>query len=148
MKIDEFKRLGNVPGLTEIVLNLDAVPKPRMTRRDKWKQRPCVLQYRQFCDRLRALVGLEAWAVIQKSKTFPTFVGWAIEIEMTPGWSLKKQKAMAGQPHDLRPDRDNFDKAILDALFDEDRRIYAGVIGKFWAPVGEKGRITLWLGNL
>lgn len=24
-------------------------PKPRMTRRDKWMQRPCVMKYRKFC---------------------------------------------------------------------------------------------------
>ena len=27
--------------------------KPRMTRADKWKQRPCVVQYRTFKDTLR-----------------------------------------------------------------------------------------------
>ncbi|GAG23977.1 unnamed protein product, partial [marine sediment metagenome] len=27
--------------------------KPRMTKRDKWKKRPCVIKYRKFCDELR-----------------------------------------------------------------------------------------------
>ncbi|MBC8923069.1 RusA family crossover junction endodeoxyribonuclease, partial [Escherichia coli] len=27
--------------------------KPRMTRADKWKQRPPVLRYRVFCDEVR-----------------------------------------------------------------------------------------------
>ncbi len=29
------------------------VGKPRMTRRDKWKQRPPVMRYRMFCDEAR-----------------------------------------------------------------------------------------------
>jgi len=30
------------------------VPKPRQTRSDKWKQRPCVMRYRAFADEVRA----------------------------------------------------------------------------------------------
>jgi hypothetical protein len=29
------------------------VGKPRMTRSDKWKQRPPVIRYRMFCDEAR-----------------------------------------------------------------------------------------------
>ncbi len=36
---------------------IDVVGKPRMTQRDKWKKRPCVLRYRAFADELRLKVG-------------------------------------------------------------------------------------------
>jgi hypothetical protein len=35
------------------IANLKPVPKPRQTRSDKWKQRPCVMAYRTFADELR-----------------------------------------------------------------------------------------------
>jgi len=31
----------------------EIVPKPRMTKSDKWKRRDCVLRYREWCDKLR-----------------------------------------------------------------------------------------------
>ena len=35
----------------------EPVPKPRMTQRDKWAKRPCVLRYRMWADMVRATVG-------------------------------------------------------------------------------------------
>ena len=36
-----------------IYIPVTPVSKPRMTQRDKWKKRPCVLRYRAYCDALR-----------------------------------------------------------------------------------------------
>ncbi len=103
--------------------------KPRMTRGDRWKKRPCVLAYWAWKDDL--------------NKQFPGHLGMAISlswdayIKIPKSWSKKKKAAMMGQPHRQKPDRDNIDKAILDALFPEDKTISSGLIAKFWED--EKG---------
>ena len=32
------------------IYDITPIGKPRMTRADKWKQRPAVMRYRAFCD--------------------------------------------------------------------------------------------------
>ena len=67
--------------------------KPRMTQSDKWKKRPCVLQYRAFKDEVRL------HKVVLPESHHVTFV-----VPMPSSWSLKKQKAHYGKPHQQRPD--------------------------------------------
>ena len=38
---------------TSVVYPITPVPKPRMTRRDRWAKRPCVLRYWAFKDEVR-----------------------------------------------------------------------------------------------
>jgi len=45
-------------GPTVITVPGNPVGKPRMTRKDKWAQRPCVLRYREWADRARAAAGI------------------------------------------------------------------------------------------
>lgn len=35
------------------IYDITPIGKPRMTRADKWKQRPAVMRYRAFCDEVR-----------------------------------------------------------------------------------------------
>ncbi|MGK4302143.1 RusA family crossover junction endodeoxyribonuclease, partial [Klebsiella pneumoniae] len=35
------------------IYDITPIGKPRMTRADKWKQRPEVIRYRAFCDEAR-----------------------------------------------------------------------------------------------
>lgn len=108
-----------------IVCHLTPIGKPRMTRRDKWAKRPCVLRYREFADNLRAcfdgvdLAGVHA-------------LSWTAYFPLPASWSRKRRSALAGQGHQSKPDRDNVDKAILDALFDEDSGISHGTLTKLW----------------
>lgn len=105
-------------------------PKPRMTRSDRWKQRPAVLKYRAYKDelRLRKLSVPDSGAHI-------TFV-----LPMPRSWSQKKRMAMAGQPHQQKPDVDNLHKGLLDALFTEDCQVWDHRITKVW---GEQGAIRI-----
>lgn len=73
------------------------VGKPRMTRADKWKQRPPVMRYRMFCDEAR-LHGIR----VPENGAHITFV-----LPMPKSWSKKKRAAMDGQPHQQKPDLDN-----------------------------------------
>ncbi|WP_447781252.1 RusA family crossover junction endodeoxyribonuclease [Enterobacter asburiae] len=106
------------------------VGKPRMTRADKWKQRPPVMRYRMFCDEAR-LHGIQ----VPENGTHITFV-----LPMPQSWSKKKREAMDGQPHQQKPDLDNLTKSLLDALFEDDSHIWDARTSKVW---GETGMIII-----
>lgn len=53
-------------------------------------------------------------------------------------------------PHVVKPDRDNIDKAILDALtaagvWVDDSRVFAGAQDKLWAAAGGGPGLRIWL---
>jgi Holliday junction resolvase RusA-like endonuclease len=101
-------------------------PKPRMTRSDKWKQRPCVMRYRAFADeaRLRDLK-------VNESGTHLRF-----DLPMPKSWGKAKRLSMEGQPHTQKPDIDNLVKAVFDALYTDDSHIWHFSAEKRWAVVG------------
>ena len=106
------------------------VPKPRMTQRDKWAKRPCVLRYRAFADECRLCnVRLHA------DGSMVTFV-----LPMPKSWSAKKREAMDRQPHEQKPDLSNLIKALEDALMVDDSAIHTMAARKVW---GESGQIWI-----
>lgn len=110
--------------------------KPRMTQRDVWMKRDCVVRYRAYCDTIRAHAG-----------KIPVNV-WHIEviakIPMPDSWSAKKRACMHGKLHRQKPDFDNTLKAVADALFSDDSVIGDGRTTKFWChPEEAETVITL-----
>lgn len=99
--------------------------KPRMTQRDKWKKRPCIVRYRAWADSARAASPTD----IPKN---PVLVSWTAYLPIPKSWAAKKSAAMAGTLHQAKPDRDNIDKGILDALFKNDCGVAAGTLVKRW----------------
>lgn len=99
--------------------------KPRMTRRDKWKKRPCVLRYRSWADLARASAPREFGPEV-------VAVSWKAYMPLPASWSAKKKMTYRGQLHRQKPDRDNIDKAVLDALFQSDCGVATGKIEKRW----------------
>lgn len=117
-----------VPGLP--------VPKPRQTRSDKWKQRPCVLRYRDYADRLRAVVGPIAIDVGE--------IHVRVHVPVPKSMSRKKALALIGNWHRERGDSDNFVKSVMDALLEEDKGVYREVGEKVWCARGdERTEVTL-----
>ncbi|WP_460029401.1 RusA family crossover junction endodeoxyribonuclease [Mannheimia haemolytica] len=110
--------------------SITAMGKPRMTRADKWKKRDCVLRYRAFKDEVR-LHNVS----LPESGYHLIFV-----MPMPQSWSKKKKAEMNGKPHQQKPDKDNLEKALLDALFEDDCRIWDGRVTKIW---GEMGKIVV-----
>jgi len=110
----------------------DIVPvsKPRQTQRDKWKKRDCVLRYRAFKDEVRL-----HRVQVPESQAHIIFV-----LPMPKSWSKKKRAEMAGKPHQAKPDKDNLEKALLDAVFEEDSQIWDNRVSKFW---GDEGAIII-----
>lgn len=108
------------------------IPKPRQTKSDKWKKRPCVMRYRAFADQCRAL-GMR----INESGSHIVFI---LPMPKYPSWSKKKRAAMDGQPHQQKPDIDNLCKSVLDALHKDDSHIYNIRLSKLW---GQEGKIII-----
>lgn len=113
--------------MNEKVFNITPLGKPRMTRADKWKKRPEVLRYRAFCDEVR-LNNVS----LPESGYHVIFV-----LPMPPSWSKKKRSLMDGKPHQQKPDKDNLEKALLDAIFGEDSHIWDGRVTKIWGETGQ-----------
>lgn len=101
--------------------------KPRMVRGDKWKKRPSVMRYWAFKDEVRL------------KKVFLPVCNYHITfiIPMAESWSDKKKIKMNGQPHQQKPDKDNLEKALMDAVHDDDAKIWDGRVTKIWGIVGQ-----------
>lgn len=113
------------------------VPKPRMTRRDRWAKRPCVLAYRAWADDARAVVPVAM-------RLSCTHLSAVVYFPMPRSWSRKKRLAHQGTAHYVKPDWDNIGKAISDALFRKDERICFGAVAKYWDD-GRGPRVELSL---
>ena len=107
-----------------------------MTRRDKWKKRPCVVRYRNWADGARLAAGR-----LPQPEQIESF-SWTAYFPPPKSWSATKRSEALGTYHRGKPDRDNIDKAILDALFPNDSAIASGMIRKLW---GEPARIEVVL---
>lgn len=111
----------------EFTVNAEPVGAPRMTRRDRWAKRPCVIRYFDWKDAVR-----EAAGILPDSNSILR-LSWVAYFEMPKSWSKKKRSQLNGKLHRSTPDRDNVDKAVLDALFKNDAGIASGHIEKRWA---------------
>lgn len=114
-----------------MILNITPVPKPRMTRADRWKKRPIVLSYWTFKNELvlkANKAGLELGDELNVIFVMP----------FPESWSEKKKKSLEGMPHQQRPDLDNLCKAAQDCLLKEDSHIHKIVASKIW---GREGKI-------
>lgn len=108
------------------VIHVDPVAKPRMTQRDRWAQRKCVLDYWAYRDALRPL--MEILGPLEG-------IDLEFRIPMPKSWSKKKKNEHDGEPHCVKPDIDNFIKGLLDVL-EEDKQIHWVSAQKVWAHEG------------
>lgn len=96
------------------IYDIKPIGMSRMSRADKWKQRPAVMRYRAFCDeaRLSKIHLPEAGAHV-------TFV-----MPMQQSWIRQEKAQHAGCPHQSKPDCDKMLKALIDALYDYDSHVW------------------------
>lgn len=109
------------------VLLVKPVSKPRLTQRDKWKERPPVMAYRAYCDELRLRL---------PNYELPVHLGITFYLPMPPSWSARKRQEKAGTEHDQKPDIDNLLKGFMDAFKSEDKHVAIVYASKFWAESG------------
>lgn len=112
-------------GVPKFAIHITPVPKPRMTRSDKWKERPSVVRYRAFGDELRLNLGT--------SYRLPPAFAVEFVMPMPSSWSAKERDRLSGKPHQQTPDIDNLCKSLLDHLAKEDKYIWHIEASKYWA---------------
>ena len=117
------------------IFAVEPVPKPRMTRSDRWNERPATSRYWAFKDEL-------CYAANKGGYKVPAVLSVWFYLPMPQSWSKKKQESMYGKPHQSKPDLDNLLKAFKDALCEDDSYVHHYIdVRKIWAT---RGRIEAW----
>lgn len=109
-----------------MIIDVVPVAKPRMTQRDRWKQRPIVLRYRAYADALR----------VAHPDPLPDVLEITFWLPMPRSWSRAKRERMRGEPHRVKPDLDNLTKGFVDALHPRDQEVWSCCAAKRWADRG------------
>ena len=104
--------------------------KPRMTQRDKWGEREAVQRYWAFKEECQ-VKGVQ----VPEQGADITFI-----MPMPKSWSNKKKEKMNGIQHQQKPDIDNLLKALLDAVYKDDSKVWDIKARKIW---GFKGAINI-----
>ena len=91
------------------------------------------MRYRAFRDELRKHV-----------KQVPVPLRLIFILPMPATWSKRKKAEMNGQPHRQKPDCDNLQKAVLDALLEDDSHVWCIEAAKVW---GYDGKIIMTHSN-
>lgn len=130
---------GGETGLITFTVIGEPMGKPRMTQRDRWKKRPVVERYHDYCDRIKE-------AAPNKTLTADVYgISVKAYITMPKSWPKKKRLALDGKMCRSKPDWDNIGKAVCDALFKEDSMIADGRTRKFWCWDGHaRTEVELW----
>ena len=115
----------DIPDGGSITFRVLPVAKPRMTARDRWKKRPCVLRYHAFKDEIKLILSQTGY------KPGPR-VRLLFFVPMPASWSAKKKAAMKRTPHMRRPDIDNYIKGVLDAVYADDSGVWQIEALKYW----------------
>lgn len=113
-----------------VVYPIVPYPKPRMTRRDKWNPSPSAVKYWSFAEEVR----------IRGVKIPPEGAHIVFVMPMPKSWPESRKARMAGAPHVTKPDKDNLEKALLDAVYQSDAHIWDARITKIW---GRNGAIII-----
>lgn len=108
------------------VYPITPVPAPRQVARDKFNPSASVQRYRAFRDECRL-------RHVQLPRPFHHVI---FILPMSRSWSGKERLRLMGMPHEMRPDRDNLEKALLDAVYGEDCQVWDGRATKLWGPQG------------
>lgn len=126
-----MKKFPSLP-LKQIIIVVPGTPlgKPRMTRSDKWKQRPAVVRYRAWSDHIRMCAARQC--VQLPSANSIEDLSFIAFFAPPVSWSNKKRSAHNGELHRGKPDLDNIAKGVFDSLYDEDSAIASGTFKKFW----------------
>ena len=111
-----------------LVYPVTPAPAPRQTRSDIWNPSGQVVRYRAFRDEINLRI-----------KDLPKgFYHVVFIIPMPKSWSKKKRREMTGKPHKSKPDKDNLEKALVDAVFRgrDDAHVWNSASSKLWGYSG------------
>lgn len=108
-----------------MIFYIKPVPKPRMTRSDKWRKRDCVLDYYSFKDEIKLQARLNEFEL-------PDAFRVVFGIPFPRSYSYRKRETLLGKPHQVKPDIDNYLKALMDCLKDNDSVVWHTDSQKIW----------------
>ena len=88
-----------------------------------------------------ALVSKEALNHFDAPISGPIRVDVIAVFKPAKSWSAKKTREVLGQPHTQKPDKDNVEKLVLDALngiaYPDDSQVWDGGTRKIWGAVAK-----------
>ncbi len=114
----------------ELIVNVNPMGKPRMSRADRWKKRPCVLRYFAYSNIIKEVMLLQNFQ--PANELIMTFY-----VMMPKSWSKKKKAEMVGTPMQSKADIDNIVKGVLDSLLKKDETVWKICASKRWAFSGQ-----------
>lgn len=112
-----------------MIFKIEPIPKVRMTRGDRWKQRSCVIRYWQYKAELEDLARSSGYVMGDT-------LNLRFYLSMPKSWSKRKRLEMNGKPHQVKPDTDNLLKAFQDCLSNEDSNVWKIQAEKYWSENG------------
>lgn len=118
-----------------LVIEGAPIGKPRMTKRDKWMQRPCVQRFWVWKKKAQAALNGRSIGGLLKFTIHA-------QIPMPKSWPEKKKQLKNTKPHDAKPDLDNICKAVQDALLEDDSKVCELVASKRWC-LEERARVIV-----
>jgi Holliday junction resolvase RusA-like endonuclease len=119
-----------------VVMNERGIGKPRMTNRDKFAERECVVKYWQYKERLQAFFRKNRLDLDDGVLHF------RCEFSFPKSYSKKKRKLLLNKPHQVKPDIDNIAKGIMDSVLKNDSTVWKLSAEKFW---GESDKIIFYI---
>lgn len=100
-----------------------------------------VIRYLDYKNLISSMARMEYKGEPMKG---PVEVNIIFHMPIPPSWSKKKQREAPGQWHTCKPDRDNLEKGVCDALnkivWNDDGQVCAGRIEKYYS---ERPRIEV-----
>jgi len=97
-------------------VGMKAVPKPRMTRADRWKVRADVVRYREFVDAVRA-AAIDSKRRMGLPDDFKIATGVAVWIDFLPDMTVVVVESVERQARGKNAgDIDNLVKSVLEGL--------------------------------
>jgi Holliday junction resolvase RusA-like endonuclease len=131
--------------LKQIIIFVDPIAKPRMTRRDVWLNppRPCVVKYRLFRDMINT------W-IMANPKEYKLLTDWLLSgpkitfvMKLRESATKEMKDALIGKPVTVsrRNDLDNLEKSFYDCILpNDDSGVWQHWTRKIW---GENGCIII-----
>lgn len=142
--------------LAEPTITFHVVPlgKPRMTQGDKWlfklpesKLSEERLKRKRMLQRYWAYKEVILQTALSAGFEMPESNFWMLcHIPVPKSWSKRLKASKIGEKHQVKPDRDNIEKGVIDSLCKEDSYIWDGRETKVWCAEGE-GRIEIYCNN-
>lgn len=113
-----------------IFIKVDPVTAPRQSQRSRWKPTLHEIRYRAYRDELRLKCNAAKFKLADQ-------VELTFYLPMPKSWSKRRKKELNEKPAKTSAkDTDNLAKAVLDAIFHDDRHVWRIIAAKYWSYDG------------